>query len=107
MKIRILESASQDLIDGFHFYEKQSIGLGNYFIDSLFSDIDSLQIYAGIHSLYFSYHRMLSKRFPFAIYYKISDNEERISSFLSSGNKSTYLVIVPAESLVCNVEKTK
>lgn len=44
MKIRILESASQDLIDGFHFYEKQAIGLGNYFLDSLFSDIDSLQV---------------------------------------------------------------
>jgi hypothetical protein len=82
MKIRILESASQDLIDGFHFYEKQSIGLGNYFIDSLFSDIDSLQIYAGIHPIYFGYHRMLSKRFPFAIYYKISDNEALVYAVL-------------------------
>jgi hypothetical protein len=82
MKIRILESASQELIDGFNFYEKQSIGLGNYFIDSLFSDIDSLQIYAGIHPIYFGYHRMLSKRFPFAIYYKISDNEALVYAVL-------------------------
>lgn len=82
MKIRILESASQDLVDGFHFYEKQSIGLGNYFIDSLFSDIDSLQIYAGIHPIYFSYHRMLSKRFPFAVYYKVSDNEALVYAIL-------------------------
>lgn len=82
MKIRILESASQDLIDGFHFYEKQSVGLGGYFIDTLFSDIDSLQIYAGIHPIYFSYHRMLSKRFPFAIYYKISDNEALVYAIL-------------------------
>jgi hypothetical protein len=82
MKIRILESASQELIDGFNFYEKQSIGLGNYFIDSLFSDIGSLQIYAGIHPIYFGYHRMLSKRFPFAIYYKISDNEALVYAVL-------------------------
>ena len=82
MKIRILESASQDLIDGFHFYDKQSAGLGNYFIDSLFSDIDSLQIYAGIHSIYFGYHRMLSKRFPFAIYYKLSDTEVLVYAIL-------------------------
>ncbi|HBG92357.1 MAG: hypothetical protein A3J81_06905 [Nitrospirae bacterium RIFOXYB2_FULL_43_5] len=82
MKIRILESASQDLIDGFHFYDKQSVGLGSYFIDALFSDIDSLQIYAGIHSIYFGYHRMLSKRFPFAIYYKLSDTEALVYAIL-------------------------
>ncbi|MCX5717663.1 MAG: type II toxin-antitoxin system RelE/ParE family toxin [Nitrospirae bacterium] len=82
MKIRILESASQDLIDGFYFYDKQSVGLGNYFIDSLFSDIDSLQVYAGIHPVYFGYHRMLSKRFPFAIYYKLSDAETLVYAIL-------------------------
>ncbi|HBA27458.1 MAG TPA: hypothetical protein DCY98_08730 [Nitrospinae bacterium] len=73
MKIRILDSASQDLIKGFDFYEKQEAGLGSYFIDSLFADIDSLLVYAGIHPIHFEYYRMLSKRFPFAIYYKIID----------------------------------
>ena len=68
MKIKILSSASQDLIDGYWFYEKQAEGLGTYFLDSLFSDIDSLIINAGIHPLHFQkYHRMLSKRFPFAV----------------------------------------
>ncbi|MEN6489294.1 MAG: hypothetical protein ABFD66_10530 [Smithella sp.] len=45
MKIKILTSASQDLIDGYRFYEKQSEGLGSYFLDTLYSDIDSLAIY--------------------------------------------------------------
>lgn len=49
MKIRILKSAKQDLIDGFYFYEKQGDGLGAYFLDTLYSDINSLKIYAGIH----------------------------------------------------------
>ncbi len=49
MKIKILEEAEQDLIDGFTFYEAQESGLGDYFLDSLFSDIDSLQLFAGIH----------------------------------------------------------
>jgi hypothetical protein len=31
MKIKILASASQDLIDGYWFYEKQAEGLGIYF----------------------------------------------------------------------------
>ena len=71
MNIRILDEAQQDLIDGFRFYEKQAPGLGNYFLDSLFSDIDSLQIYAAIHPLCAGYHRLLAKRFPFAVYYRI------------------------------------
>ena len=72
MSARILESASQDLVQGWHFYESRERGLGEYFLDSLFSDIDSLQLYAGIHEVHFGrYHRMLSKRFPFAIYYRM------------------------------------
>ena len=75
MKIRILEQAYQDLIDGYCFYEKQEDGLGTYFLDSLFADIDSLRIYAGIHSVHFDkYYRLLSRRFPFAVYYCIEDN---------------------------------
>ena len=62
-------------VDGYLFFEKQADGLGSYFLDSLFSDIDSLKIYAGIHTIYFeNYRRLLSKRFPFAVYYKIKDD---------------------------------
>ena len=74
MKIKILESAIEDLKRGHGFYEKLSKGLGSYFIDTLFSDIDSLQLYGGIHQKHFGYHRMLSKRFPFAIYYKVEED---------------------------------
>jgi plasmid stabilization system protein ParE len=74
MKIKILESAVEDLKRGYSFYEKISEGLGNYFLDSLFSDIDSLLLYAGIHSIHFGKYRLLSKRFPFAAYYEIEDD---------------------------------
>ena len=40
MKIKILSSALEDLYIGRLFYEKQGEGLGEYFFDSLFSDID-------------------------------------------------------------------
>jgi hypothetical protein len=40
-------------------------------LDSLFSDIDSLELYAGVHAKSFGYHRLLARRFPFAIYYKL------------------------------------
>jgi plasmid stabilization system protein ParE len=73
MKIRILSSAIDDLYEGRKFYEKQRKGIGEYFFDSLFSDVDSLDLYAGIHTKVFGYHRMLSKRFPYAIYYTIEN----------------------------------
>ena len=74
MKIRILGSASRDLIEGFRFYEMQAEGVGAYFLDSLYSDIDSLIISAGMHPVHFGkYHRLLSKRFPFAVYYRVED----------------------------------
>lgn len=75
MTIQILESAKRDLINGFYFYEKQAPELGDYFLDSIFSDIDSLVVYSGIHPVLFDkYHCMFSKRFPFAIYYS-TENE--------------------------------
>jgi plasmid stabilization system protein ParE len=69
MRIVILPSARDDLADGFQFYENQEANLGGYFLESLFSDIDSLHLYAGIHRVVFGSHRLLSKRFPYAIYY--------------------------------------
>jgi plasmid stabilization system protein ParE len=73
MKIKVLSSAIEDLYEGRKFYEKQREGLGEYFFDSLFSDVDSLTLYAGIHAKVFGYHRMLSKRFPYAIYYTMEN----------------------------------
>jgi len=76
MRILILPSARDDLADGFAFYERQEAGVGDYFLESLFSDIESLRLYAGIHPKRFGYHRLFSKRFPYAVYY---DQERRMA----------------------------
>lgn len=57
MKIRILDEAQDDLIQGFRFYEGREAGLGAYFLDCVFSDIDSLLVYGGIHPVVYGYHR--------------------------------------------------
>ena len=49
MRIKILSSALEDLYEARLFYEQKGVGLGDYFFDSLFSDIDSLVLYGGIH----------------------------------------------------------
>jgi len=49
MRIEVLTEAQKDLIEGYQFYEEQAEDLGEYFLDSLLSEIDSLEFYAGIH----------------------------------------------------------
>jgi len=71
VKIKILPSALADLDRGRAFYARQSKTVGDYFLDSLFSDIDSLELYAGVHMKVFDFHRLLAKRFPYAVYYTV------------------------------------
>lgn len=82
MRIEILPSAIADLALGFAFYEKQQAGLGNYFLDSLFADIDSLAHYAGIHRKVYGLHRLLAKTFPFAVYYSLEGDMVRVKAVL-------------------------
>ena len=74
MQLEILDHAERDLESGFHFYEKQRSGLGDYFLHSLYGEIDSLIIFGGIHPVVFGYHRLLSHNFPFAVYYLLHDD---------------------------------
>lgn len=66
MTVVILEDAAEDLESGAQFYESCAIGVGAYFLDSILSDLDSLILFAGVHSIYFGFHRMLSSDSPSA-----------------------------------------
>ena len=82
MIIEISEKAREDLQIGFRFYEGQAPGLGQYFLDCIFVDIDSLKRFAGIHESVDGFQRLLSKRFPFAIYYTVVGEQVRVSAVL-------------------------
>jgi plasmid stabilization system protein ParE len=69
VEIRLLEAAKEDLREGWAFYERQSAGLGDYFLDSIQADVRSLKLFAGVHEMADDFHRLLVKRFPFAVYY--------------------------------------
>jgi plasmid stabilization system protein ParE len=81
MRIEVLSDAESDLIVGAKFYERQAAGLGEYFLNSLYSDIDSLLVYAGIHRIVFGFNRALSKRFPYAIFYRFDREKELIQVY--------------------------
>lgn len=82
MRVQILDEAEQDLMDGARFYEAQRSRLGGYFLDCLAADIDALRLYAGVHSVQHGYHRLLSKRFPYAVYYRVEGDVVRVWAVL-------------------------
>ena len=85
MRVRaviVLAEAAEDLEAGRSFYDSREAGVGRYFLDSLMSDLESLQLHAGIHSVHFGFHRLLSRRFPFAIYYDVTDDLARVAAIL-------------------------
>jgi hypothetical protein len=75
MNVRILPLAMEDLEGGRVFYNLQEDDLGEEFVRLLFSDMESLERYGGIHSRLYGFHRLIATRFPFAIYYRIIAGE--------------------------------
>jgi len=92
MRVRIDLAAQNDLISGYYFYERSEEGVGEYFLSSLYSDIDALKIFAGIHrKAYKDMHRSLSRRFPFAIYYTIQSNEIVVCAVLDCRKNPSWI----------------
>ena len=92
MRIEILDTAQRDLVEGSRFYEEQGEGLGSHFLTNLFADIDSLHFSAGIHSKpYKDHHRLLSARFPFAVFYTVRENSIFIHAVLDCGRNPAWI----------------
>jgi hypothetical protein len=80
--VTILVDAASDLELGRDFYDAQELGIGDYFLDSLLSDLESLRLFHGTHLRQFGFHRMLASRFPFGIYYDTTDDAVRVFAVL-------------------------
>lgn len=83
MQLRIALSAERDVERGFHFYERQNVGVGDYFLDAMSVEIQSLTYYAGVHAIGAGgAFRLPTKRFPFAIYYRVLGDVITIAAVL-------------------------
>lgn len=82
MTVVVLEDAAEDIELARRFYESHEPGVGEYFIESILSDLSSLVLYSGIHPTHFGLHRMLSKRFPFGIYYELEGETAYVYAIL-------------------------
>ncbi len=77
-KILISEDAFEDLNEGFLFYEAQGYGLGDYFTSCLRAEVEGLRFTAGIHRHIEGYYRLLSRIFPYGIFYTVEGNTATI-----------------------------
>ena len=91
MIIEISSGAEADVADGYWFYERQSIGLGDYFRSCIFADIESLRYFGGIHEIENGFHRSLSKRFPFGIYYTVDGDRVTVVAILDLRREPLWL----------------
>jgi plasmid stabilization system protein ParE len=87
MTIVLSVEAREDLRDGILFYAPQSPGLGEYFLDTLTVEIEGLRYHAGIHRRVHGYYRCLTKRFPYAIYYEVRDQQIMVDAILEAVRK--------------------
>ena len=81
-EVFVLKEAVDDLKKGRSFYSSKDKIIGDYFWNSLVSDIKSLSVYGGIHKIEYGFHRMLSKRFPYAIYYFVKNENVYVVAVL-------------------------
>jgi hypothetical protein len=92
MRIEIFDKAENDLVEGYLFYEAQQAGLGTYFLESIYSDIESLRLYAGIHRVaYRDYHRLVSKRFPFTVFYTLTGETASIHAIVDARRRPAWI----------------
>jgi plasmid stabilization system protein ParE len=81
-RVIVLADAAEDIEGARDFYEAQEPGVGEYCVDSLVTDIESLGLFSGIHPRHFEFHRMLASRFPFGIYYRGQGDETQVFAVL-------------------------
>jgi predicted glycoside hydrolase/deacetylase ChbG (UPF0249 family) len=90
-EIVVLAEAVHDIEAARDFYEVQEVGVGDYFVDSLLSDLQRLGELSGVHPKHFDFHRMLATHFPFAIYYRESASQTQVFAVLDLRRNPTWV----------------
>jgi hypothetical protein len=92
MKVQILDTAEEDLVEGYWFYQRQQPGLGAHFRNGIYADLYALEKTAGVHRIvYKNYHRALATRFPFALYYSVSGQTAFVRAIVDCRRNPTWI----------------
>lgn len=90
-RVVVLVEAAEDLEEAREFYDAREVGVGDYCVTSLLSDIESLVLYHGIHGQQHGCFRMLASRFPFGIYYLEAEHETRVVAVLDLRRQPSWI----------------
>ena len=90
-RVLVLEDAAEDIESAAEFYDFQEGGVGDYFVQCILSDIESLALFHGIHAMHYGFFRMLSERFPFGIYYREMPDSTEVFAVLDLRQEPTWL----------------
>lgn len=89
--LAVLQEAAEDIEMARDFYDRVERGVGDYFVDCILEDIARLESLQGIHALHFGFHRMLSERFPFGIYYRERSERTEVFAILDLRMEPTWI----------------
>lgn len=87
----ILPRAAEDIEAGRDFYDRIDPGVGGYFLDCILADLDQLSRLHGFHRMQFGFHRVLSERFPFGIYYREQAENVQVFAILDLRMEPTWI----------------
>lgn len=90
-RVVVLEEAAEDISTARDFYDDIEMGVGEYFLQRIVEDLARLETLSGIHGMHFGFHRMLSARFPFGIYYRETADEAQVFAILDLRMEPTWI----------------
>lgn len=74
--LHFLPEVEEDVISGYVWYEEKAPGLGEEFLRTFYAYAGEISRNPLLYSkVYGEYRRRLLKRFPYAIYFKMEENE--------------------------------
>ena len=72
--IRFVDEVEEDIFSAYLWYEKQTDGLGERFLSEIYNKLDQHNFLPLAHQkVFLDFRRILSLRFPYAIYYRIQE----------------------------------
>ena len=91
MKISVLSQAEGHLDEGYEWYKRQARGPGDYFLRSMYAEIESLHKLAGIHRRSYGKHCLKAGKFPLGIFYAIHGDTVEVCAVIDLRRRPSWI----------------